>query len=179
MTRGQDVDAEFTAFVTSNWTRLVRSAHLITGDWHRAHDLVQVAMERCYPRWRSIRGDPYSYVRRAVVNAHHDWWRRGGHRELAVPEVLDGGVAPDPAVDQARRDAVLRALAGLTRRERCVVVLRFYEDLSEPQTADVLGIAVGTVKSTASRALAKLRAPASGEALLALHSLREATHDLD
>jgi DNA-directed RNA polymerase specialized sigma24 family protein len=55
MTRGQDVDAEFTAFVTSNWPRLVRSAHLLTGDWHRAHDLVQSAMERCYPRWRSIR----------------------------------------------------------------------------------------------------------------------------
>jgi DNA-directed RNA polymerase specialized sigma24 family protein len=60
MTRGPDVDAEFTAFVTSNWPRLVRSAHLLTGDWHRAHDLVQSAMERCYPRWRSIRGDPYS-----------------------------------------------------------------------------------------------------------------------
>ncbi|WP_354642735.1 SigE family RNA polymerase sigma factor [Kitasatospora camelliae] len=152
------LDEDFTAFVTTKGRQLVRLAELLTGDPHRADDLVQSALERAYPRWHRIaKDDPTAYVRRIVVNQHRDWWRRLRNREVptdAAPDRVD----PVDQVDRyAQRALVLGALARLTVRERTVVVLRYYEDLSEARIAAELHIAPGTVKSTLSRALAKLR----------------------
>ncbi|GGV11877.1 RNA polymerase sigma-E factor [Kitasatospora herbaricolor] len=156
----QDLDAEFSAFVVTKGRQLLRLAELLTGDPHRAADIVQSALERAYPHWRRINADdPTAYVRRIVVNQHRDWWRRLRNREL--PADLSWVEPADPTdmtERHAQRALVLGALAQLTARERTVVVLRYYGDLSEARIAAELGIAVGTVKSTLHRALAKLRA---------------------
>jgi RNA polymerase sigma-70 factor (sigma-E family) len=154
---GDDAD-EFGAFASSAYRRLQHAADLLTGDRARAEDLVQHALVRAYLRWPSIReGNPEAYTRRIIVNAYLDWWRRVRWRELPERETDHGGVLPDPAADVVRRDAVQRALARLTRRERAFVVLRFWYDLGEAQIAAELGVARGTVKSTLSRAMAELR----------------------
>jgi RNA polymerase sigma-70 factor (sigma-E family) len=148
---------DFAAFVAGYGRRLVHLAELLTGDAHLAEDLTQDVLARTYVRWDRINGsDPYAYVRRALVNARTDSWRR--RLPIPVDRVAENHSVPDPAEGLADRDALLRALAELTTRERSVIVLRFYEDLSEEQIARVLGVAIGTVKSTAARALRKLRA---------------------
>ncbi|WP_163511344.1 SigE family RNA polymerase sigma factor [Fodinicola acaciae] len=158
---------DFADFVGTAATRLLRTAELLTGDRHQAEDLVQAALEKAYLRWHRIRSDdPYGYVRRVLVNTHNDWWRRKPWRERATGELPEEASA-DVSEEHAKRDAVFRALATLTPRERTVVVLRYYEDLSEEATATALGVAVGTVKSTAARAFAKLRiTPDIGEVRL-------------
>ena len=160
MARQAELD-EFVGFVAGSQTRMVRLAELLTGDRGRAEDLAQDAYARAYAAWGRLRsGDPAAYVRRCMVNANTDWWRRRRWREQScglVPEVAGGA---DLAGDVVARDVVLRALARLTARERAVVALRFYADLTESQVAAELGIAVGTVKSAAARALSKLRADA-------------------
>jgi RNA polymerase sigma-70 factor (sigma-E family) len=158
--RGSRDDVGFAEFVAANSARLVHLAELLTGSPHDAPDLVQSALIKVYPRWSRIEADdPTGYIRRVMINHQNDWWRRKRHKEVSVsadrlPERAVGG---DLAGEQARRDAVLCALSGLTRRERQVVVLRFYCDLTEPAIAAEAGIAVGTVKSTLSRALNRLR----------------------
>ncbi|MFF3601506.1 SigE family RNA polymerase sigma factor [Kitasatospora indigofera] len=154
------LDAEFSAFVATRGRQLVRLAELLTGDPYRAADIVQSALERAYPHWHRISGDdPMAYVRRIVVNQHRDWWRRRRNHELAADLSADDRADPtDLGERHAQRSLVLGALTRLTVRERTVVVLRYYADLSEAQIAAELGIAVGTVKSTLHRALAKLRA---------------------
>jgi RNA polymerase sigma-70 factor (sigma-E family) len=156
----EERDADFTAFVEANGPRLLHTARLLTGDPHRAADLVQSSLERAYTHWGRIRGDdPYAYVRRIVVNQNHDWWRRGHGREQPTAELPpDGSAARDLAEEYARREQVRGLLGVLTSRERTVVVLRYHLDLGEATIAAELGIAVGTVKSTLARALAKLRA---------------------
>ncbi|MFC8452679.1 SigE family RNA polymerase sigma factor [Kitasatospora sp. NPDC057223] len=155
----QSLDADFSAFVVSKGRQLVRLAELLTGDPHRAADLVQSALERAYPQWHRITADdPTAYVRRIVVNQHRDWWRRLRNRELPSELRLEEADPEDMTERHAQRSLVLGALARLTVRERTVVVLRYYGDLSEAQIAAELGIALGTVKSTLHRALAKLRA---------------------
>ena len=149
-----EVDAAFSAFVAARSRHLLHAAHLLTGDRHRAEDLLQTALTRAYLRWDRI-DEPEGYVRRTMVNAHTDWWRSKPWREQstdAVPELP----APDPASYEVR-DAVLSALATLSGRQRAVVVLRYYEGLSEAEIAATLGCSAGTVKSAASRAMAKLR----------------------
>jgi RNA polymerase sigma-70 factor (sigma-E family) len=154
----ESVDEEFTRFVEGTANRLLHAADLLTGDRARAEDLVQNALARTYSHWSSVRrGHPEAYVRRAVLNGYLDWWRRVRPRELPLPDGDPGAASGDHAADVVRRDAVQRALAGLTRRERAVIVLRYWFDLSEAQIAEELHIAPGTVKSTASRALARLR----------------------
>jgi RNA polymerase sigma-70 factor (sigma-E family) len=151
-------DEEFTAFVHANHRRLLRVAELLTGDRGRAEDMLQTVLVRAYQRWNRIAQDnPVGYVRAGLVNAHADWWRRRSswERPVAAPEVRSTVV--DPAGRVAGRQAVLAALAPLTRRERAVIVLRFYEDLTVPEIAATLRIPAGTVKSTCARALAKLR----------------------
>jgi len=109
-------------------------------------------------RWDRIHADdPTAYVRRVLYTVHTDWWRRRWRHEYVAAELPDRESSGDQAADIAERLRLRDALARLTRRERAVVVLRFYEDLSERETAETLGIAVGTVKSTCARALAKLR----------------------
>ena len=158
-----DRDRDFTAFVVARSARLVHIAHMLCGDRALAEDLVQTALERVYPRWERIEhGDPFGYVRKAVVNEHLSWRRRRPWRERAVGAATDvdarsAGRTRDHGPDIDREAAVVAALSRLTRRERAIVVLRYVEDLTETQTAQVLGVALGTVKSTNARALDKLR----------------------
>jgi RNA polymerase sigma-70 factor (sigma-E family) len=149
----------FAEFATGNARRLRHIARLLTGDEHRAEDLLQVALARTYRRWDRVRqyDDPLAYVRRVLVNAHIDWWHRRWRHEVPTERLPDAPVAGDLAGDQADRDQLTRALAALAPRERAVIVLRYYADLSEADIARTLGVAAGTVKSTAARALAKLR----------------------
>lgn len=148
-------DEAFSAFVAARSRHLLHGAHLLTGDRHRAEDLLQTALTRAYLRWdRIVDEDPEGYVRRTMVNAHIDWWRRKPWRE----EPTD--VLPDRAViapDTDTRAALLAALATLSRRQRAVMVLRYFEDMSEADIARTLGCSPGTVKSAASRATATLR----------------------
>ncbi len=151
------MDASFESFVAARSRHLLHAAHLLTGDRHRAEDLLQTALTRAYLRWDRIDSDdPEGYVRRAMVNAHTDWWRRKPWREQATEVVPEVAVA-DATTSYDARDAVLAALATLSGRQRAVVVLRYYEGLSEAEIAAALGCSTGTVKSAASRAMAKLR----------------------
>ncbi len=147
----------FEEFVASRGRDLWRSAWLLTGDAHKAEDLVQTALLKCWRRWSSIANDGAveAYVRRAMVTTYTDWWRRKWRSELPTEVLPDGASTAAYAVEE-RQDA-LAALAGLPRGQRAVLVLRYYDDLTEAQTAEVLGVTVGTVKSQTSRALAALR----------------------
>jgi RNA polymerase sigma-70 factor (sigma-E family) len=156
---GQAELAEFAEFVAGSQARMVRLGELLTGDRGRAEDLAQEGYARAYAAWGRIRGgDPTAYVRRCIVNANIDWWRRRTWRERTRSPVPEAADRTDVAGDVAARTVVLAALARLTSRERAVLVLRFYLDLTEAQIAKELGIAPGTVKSAGARALAKLRA---------------------
>jgi RNA polymerase sigma-70 factor (sigma-E family) len=154
---GRD-DAAFLLFVAGARRDLRHLAWLLTGDQHRAEELVQETLARTYAAWPRIRADdPGGYARRVLVNAKTDSWRRR-RRERLVEDVGESRYpAPDVAEVVAYRAEIVAALRGLTARERVVVVLRYYADLSEADTAAELGVSLGTVKSTASRALAKLR----------------------
>ena len=155
-------EAGFRAFVETNGASLLHAARLLTGDHHRGEDLVQTALTRVYLKWDRIEA-PLAYARKALVTAHIDstrrrWW--GEKPTETLPEVSDGaaGSLDSAAVtDVDDRDELRRLLTGLSSRERAVVVLRYYCDLSEQDTAATLGMPVGTVKSTCSRALARLR----------------------
>ena len=148
----------FNAFVATRSRHLLQTAYLLTGDRHRAEDLLQTALTRAYLRWDRIESeDPEGYVRRTLANAHIDWWRRKPWREEPAAELPDVA-GPDHTAAYDVRSAVLGALAGLSRRQRAVVVLRYYEDMSESEIAAALGCSPGTVKSAASRAMNKLRA---------------------
>ena len=158
-------DEAFAAYVAARQASLLRTAVLLTGgDRHAAEDLLQSALARLYLAWDRVREAEAmdAYVRRTMVNLLTSWWRRAWRRrEVSVGEVLDlpavVGTAQETADRVADRDALWRALQQLSAGQRAVVVLRFYEDLTEVQTADVLGCAVGTVKSQMNRALARLR----------------------
>jgi RNA polymerase sigma-70 factor (sigma-E family) len=152
-------DAAFRAFVQANGAVLLHAARLLTGDHHRGEDLVQTALTRLYLKWDKVEA-PLAYTRKALVTAHIDstrrrWW---GERPTEVlPEVP--GQEETSGVDE--RDVLRRLLGSLSARERAVVVLRYYCDLSEQETAESLGIPVGTVKSTSARALARMRVDAA------------------
>ena len=151
----------FADFVAGRGQALQRTAFLLTGDWALAEDLLQTALARAYPRWdRIARDDPEAYVRRILVNTWSSWWRRRWRGELPTEE-LPESAAPDAYAEADRRGAVRDALSRLPRKQRAVIVLRFHEDMSETQVASLLGISVGTVKSQAAKALAKLRADAA------------------
>jgi RNA polymerase sigma-70 factor (sigma-E family) len=147
---------DFESFVAARSTALWRSAYLHTGDPHRAEDLLQTALVKAWRRWDKIerREAVESYVRAALVSTYTDWWRRRWNGEIPTGELPEAPA--EPASPEVRRD-VLVALARLPRGQRAVIVLRYFDDLTEAQTADALGISVGTVKSQTSRALASLR----------------------
>lgn len=149
----------FADFVAARGAALQRTAWLLTGDWCLAQDLVQSSLARVWPRWERItrHDDPEIYVRQVMVNTWSTWRRRRWLGEHASRDPLDSPAPGDVATEVALRLAVQELLAELTDRQRTVVVLRIFDDLSEPQVAQVLGCAVGTVKSTMSQALAKLR----------------------
>jgi len=153
-------DASFREFVRQRGHALSRVAYLLTGDHQLAEDLVQTALARAAARWGRLAsaGDPEPYVRRIMVNERTTWWRRGRYERVGLPgtaEALPAG--PDEAERITRRVALLSALARLSARQRSVVVLRFFADLSVEETARTLGCSAGTVKSTTSDALARLR----------------------
>jgi RNA polymerase sigma-70 factor (sigma-E family) len=153
-------DADFEHFVRAQSTRLLRFAEMLCGDRHTAEDLVQQALMRSYPKWHRLDGDPLRYVRRVLVNRFLSASRRHWSNEVPSDPVdndWDHREVADFSAEVQTREAVLAALAGLTVKERAVVALRYSQDLSEAETAELLGMAAGTVKSTASRALAKLR----------------------
>lgn len=157
--RSEDED-DFRRFTAQTWPKLVRTGYLLTGDLGHAEDLAQTALIKVYRSWQRIRDveDVDAYVRKVLVNSNRDRFRSRRPAEFSVadpPEARTGG-DPGPAVVQ--RDALIGALAALPPRQRAVVVLRFWEDLSEATVAELLGCTVGTVKSQTSRALAKLRA---------------------
>jgi RNA polymerase sigma-70 factor (sigma-E family) len=151
------MDDEFAAFVRMRMPALLRFGHALTGNPHDALDLAQTALERTGVRWRSVRRngqDPEAYVRRAMVNSWVSRWRRL-RRESLVPGVPDRAVAAD---DRAlEREPLWQALRALPPRQRAVIVLRYYEDLSEAEIASTLGVSPGTVKSQAAKAMATLR----------------------
>ncbi|MGW4379295.1 SigE family RNA polymerase sigma factor [Kitasatospora sp. NPDC004531] len=154
MSRETEDDA-YAAFVATAWPRHLRTATLITGDRHRGEELLQDCLVKLYVRWRRVTSDdPHAYLRRMLVNGHISWWRRR-RRELLTDDLPDlpGGAGGE--YDSA--DELRRALRSLAPRQRAVVVLRHLEDLSEKETADILGCSVGTVKSQHSRAMARLR----------------------
>lgn len=148
---------EFDEFVRDTSTRLLRTAVLLTGDRSAAEDLLQEMYERVYVRWRRIHGAPEAYARRTLANLVTNRWRsRTRKPEVPLADRHDVATA-DGADGFAVRDQLLGALQQLPPRQRAVIVLRYYEDLTEAQTAELLGCSVGTVKSQASRALDKLR----------------------
>lgn len=155
--RAQTRDEEFTAFMAAHRRDLLRAAWLLVGDEHRAEELAQQALVRTYAAWSRARRDPLAYARRVLVNLRVDTWRRRRREVLIAPAEM-----PDEPVAASRRaedrDQLLRALAILTPRQRRIVVLRHLLDLTDTEVAEDLGISPGTVRSTASRGLAVLRA---------------------
>jgi RNA polymerase sigma-70 factor (sigma-E family) len=154
------VDPSFEVFVERSSTSLVRLAYLLTGDRGHAEDLVQTALLRTARHWPRARDAPDAYVRQVLINLSRDrirlLFRRP--REAPLPPDLDTLRAADAGYDQVtERRVVVRALAQLPVRQRQVIVLRFFEDVSVEQTAALLGCSTGTVKSYTSRALSRLR----------------------
>lgn len=152
------VDLEFNEFVISRGRSLLHSAYLLTGNLADAEDLVQSALAKTYQAWDRIedRKALDGYVRRAMVNTHISWWRRRKVDEYPTDNLPDQPV-DDATVTSETHDALRRAIDRLPQRMRAAVVLRFYEDMTEAEVADVLGVSQGTIKSTVSRAVAKLR----------------------
>ena len=153
-------EREFTAFVEQASPELLRIGWFLTGDVHAAQDLVQTALLRTYRRWHRI--DPpraVAYTRTIMLNHARDEWRRhGSGRVTADPDAGEHQPpTPDHATTTSEQDRLIRGLRTLPERQRAVVVLRYYVDLSERQVADELGISTGAVKSAASRGLARLR----------------------
>ncbi|GAA2619416.1 SigE family RNA polymerase sigma factor [Dactylosporangium fulvum] len=151
----ESTEREFTEFVATRGFALVRMAYALTGEQHAAEDLVQTALAKAMLRWSRIRGDAESYLRKVMYHEHVSWWRRRWRRaELSTADPPERSAVDD---DPHLRLAMRAALATLPPRQRAVLVLRYFEDLSEQQVADLLGISTGTVGSQASRALAALR----------------------
>jgi RNA polymerase sigma-70 factor (sigma-E family) len=159
--RGRESAVSFEDFVQARSGSLLRTALLLTGQNRvEAEDLLQLALERAYRHWGRVcgTGEPERYVRRILANASADRWRRLARRpELPLQPDEAGPAVPDEAAVVAERDYLLRALAALPPRQRAVLVLRYYDDFSEAEVAEALGCTIGTVKSHAARALARLR----------------------
>jgi RNA polymerase sigma-70 factor (sigma-E family) len=157
---------DFEAYVAAAWPRLLRSAWLLTGDWHKAEDLVQTVLARVYDRWGRIRdGAPDAYLRKMLATTYLSWWRRRWRGELPSAEPPERGQF-DIGDDVDLRAVLAQALRSLPRQQRAVLMLRYHADLTEAATAEALGIGVGTVKSYHARAIVALRNQPAIEALL-------------
>jgi RNA polymerase sigma-70 factor (sigma-E family) len=150
----------FDAYVRRQSWALLRLAYLLTGDHHRAKDLVQTTLTKLLPRWDTIvaRGDPHAYVRTVMVHTALGWRRRKWHAEQPTGELPDRPANRDAVAAADDRERLRRALLRLPPRQRAAVVLRHYEDLSEAQAAAALGCRVGTVKAHTAKGLERLRA---------------------
>jgi RNA polymerase sigma-70 factor (sigma-E family) len=167
----------FEEYALARGPALVRFARLLTGDDHRAEDLVQEVLAKAYVHWRRIgvADRPDLYVRRMLVNAHHSWWRRRSNRELAVEAVPDDPVRGDAAGESAERDAMWQLVTALPSRQRTVIVLRYYEDFDDATIAEVMRTSISTVRTQAKRALATLQRSHRSATLLAPDVRRETT----
>ena len=158
-----DTDQEFVRFVETTGGSLQRLAYLVCGDWHLADDVVQDALYKLYLAWPRIdrKGNQLGYARRTVVNAAIDASRRPWRREVPAETGDDDGYDPTTAI--GHRDELFAVLGDLPPRQRACVVLRYYEDLSIDQTAELLGCTEGTVKSNCARGLDALRRAMDGQ----------------
>jgi RNA polymerase sigma-70 factor (sigma-E family) len=161
-------DEEFDGFMRGRWPAMVRLAYALTGDAGHAEDVAQAAFARAYASWDRVRraGDPDAYVRRIVINEHRSRFRRRRVAEDLRGDLADTADREHPGGQQQgpeEQQALLDALRSLGPRQRAVVVLRYWLDLSEAETAAALNCSVGTVKSQASRALATLRKSAAAD----------------
>ncbi len=152
-------ESAFAEFVAARSSALMRTAYLLTRDHHLAEDLVQTALFKAAMAWERIEGEPEPYVRRILYTENVSWWRRRRRLVVEAAPVRAEELA-GPGTDIDLQVALERALGLLTTKQRAVLVLRYYEDLSEAGAARVLGVGVGTVKSTHRRALLRLRAVA-------------------
>ena len=153
--------ADFEEFVVARRGALLRTAYLLTGDHHDAEDLVQSALIKVVPKWARIQDRPEGYVRQVLARESVNRWRGRRWREVTtdmIPEVM-----LHPSAASADRIALLEDLRRLSPRQRAVLVLRYFDDLTEADTAAALGISVGTVKTHARDALSRLRNQQSGE----------------
>lgn len=156
--RVDSANEDFDSFVRARTHALLRSAYLLTGDQYLAEDLVQSALARTHQAWRRLAdtGNAESYTRRTMYHLQVSWWRK-----RRVAEVLPGDMPERAGNDHASKISVrltLRAaLLRLSAKQRAVLVLRFFEDHTESEAADLLGVSIGTVKSSTARALARLR----------------------
>jgi RNA polymerase sigma-70 factor (sigma-E family) len=156
----RDRDAEFSEYMAARQPSLLRTAYLLTGDQHTAEDLVQTALAKLYLSWDKVerRDVVDAYVRRILVNENNSLWRRPWKKRETVtadlPDRPADASGPTPAYDEE----LWAFVQTLPRKQRAAIVLRYYEELSEAETAEVLGVSVGTVKSQTSRALASMRA---------------------
>ena len=149
-------EERFRAWAGPRIGRIHRAAYLLCGDWHEAEELVQDALARAFVHWKRVEAseNPDAYVRKIVVNEAKQRWRR--RRPKASPAFVEQAV-PDGAHERAVHDELLNALKQLPARQRAAVVLRYFEQLSEAETAQALGCSVGTVKSSTHRAVTALR----------------------
>jgi RNA polymerase sigma-70 factor (sigma-E family) len=149
---------EFREFATDRAWPLQQSAYLLCGDWHSAQDVVQETLIKAYRHWPRVKraDNPDAYVRGILLNEVRDRWRRP-EKAVPVESFTAEPAVPDASDDIARRDRVLQALLELPLQQRITVVLRYLEDLTQAETANLLGCSEGTVKSQSSRALATLR----------------------
>jgi RNA polymerase sigma-70 factor (sigma-E family) len=152
----------FREFVDANSRALLRAAWLLTGDWSAAEDLVQTALAAAWPRWTSI-DSPGAYVRRAMTTTYLRWTRRRWTGEIATESLPEHAVEDEHSES---RQVLLSALATLPQQQRAAIVLRYFADQSEAETAAAMGCSVGAVKSHTSRAVAKLRTLPAVAALL-------------
>ncbi|GLW07378.1 RNA polymerase sigma factor [Microtetraspora sp. NBRC 13810] len=156
--------ADFERYVQQRSARLVRTAYLLCRDWATAEDLVQTALAKAWLAWQRVGDNPDPYVYRILTNTHASWWRRRWRAE--VPAQFMPDTAEDPGLPYEAREAVRQAMAALPARQRAVIVLRYFADLSDAEIGHILGCSVTTVRSQASRALARLRVDPAARAAM-------------
>jgi RNA polymerase sigma-70 factor (sigma-E family) len=154
-----DLDADFAAFVRRRGDHHLRTALLLTGDWHAAEDLVQAALVKLYRAWRRLdtTEDPDAYLRRILVNTHRSWWRARWRRELPVTGIPDRPGPLDGDDVRVVAQVVRQTLAALPARQRTALVLRYFEDLPEAEVAELMGCGVGSVKTHVHRGVQAMR----------------------
>ena len=162
---GASHPASFDEFVSVRGAAFVRFGYLLTHDREVAQDLAQEALGRLYVHWSRVRrsGSPEAYVRRSMLNLLLSWRRRRSWYETPIGQLPESAVQPSAAAGAAERDEVWQLLAQLPGRQRAVLVLRFYEDLPDEEIADLLGCTTATVRSHASKGLARLREKTSSQ----------------
>jgi RNA polymerase sigma-70 factor (sigma-E family) len=148
----------FEEWVAARGPRLLRVAWLLTGDAHLAEDLLQTVLARIWPKWPRIAGEnPEAYARKALVHTHASWWRRRWRGELPHGELPERAAPADRFAEVDLEQTLAEAIRALPVRQRAVVVLRYFADLTEAQIAEAMGCSVGTVKSQHAKALTTLR----------------------